>query len=66
LAHLKTMAGALKDIAGRMGVPLIFKASFDKANRSSIDAYRGPGLDEGLHMLSQIKQEFDRGDIGHP
>jgi len=59
LAHLKTMAGALKDIAGRMGVALIFKASFDKANRSSIDAYRGPGLDEGLHMLSQIKQEFD-------
>ncbi|MEN6475275.1 MAG: 3-deoxy-8-phosphooctulonate synthase [Syntrophaceae bacterium] len=59
LAHLKTMAGALKDITGRVGIPLIFKASFDKANRSSIDAFRGPGLDEGLRMLSLIKNEFD-------
>jgi len=59
LAHLKAMAGALKDITSRMGIPFIFKASFDKANRSSIDAYRGPGLEEGLRMLSLIKQEFD-------
>ena len=59
LAHLKAMAVALKDITSRMGIPFIFKASFDKANRSSIDAYRGPGLEEGLRMLSLIKQEFD-------
>ena len=59
LAHLRFMAGALKEITGRMGIPLIFKASFDKANRSSIEAYRGPGLEEGLRMLSLVKQEFD-------
>lgn len=57
--HLRLMAGALKDVTGRMGMPFIFKASFDKANRSSIDAYRGPGLEEGLRMLSLIRQEFD-------
>ena len=59
LEHLRVMAGALKEITGRLGMPFIFKASFDKANRSSINAYRGPGLEDGLRMLSQIKKEFD-------
>ncbi len=42
-----------------LGIAYVFKASFDKANRSSIDSYRGPGLEEGLELLQQIKQHFD-------
>jgi len=49
---------AIKDIADRLGVPYIFKASFDKANRSSYSSFRGPGIMEGLKILSQIKQEL--------
>jgi len=48
----------IKEIADRLGVPYIFKASFDKANRSSYSSFRGPGLTEGLKILSQIKQEL--------
>jgi len=48
----------IKDIADRLGVPYIFKASFDKANRSSYSSFRGPGLEEGLKILSIIKQEL--------
>ena len=50
-------AAAIQEIAKRRGVPLIFKASFDKANRSRQDAYRGPGLEEGLLMLARVKAE---------
>ena len=50
-------ARVTRDLAQRHGLPLIFKASFDKANRSRADAFRGPGLDEGLRMLAAIKQE---------
>jgi 2-dehydro-3-deoxyphosphooctonate aldolase (KDO 8-P synthase) len=57
--HARMMAGSLKEITAAAGVPFIFKASFDKANRSSISAFRGPGLDEGLRILSGIKEEFD-------
>ena len=42
-----------------LGIAFVFKASFDKANRSSIDSYRGPGLEQGLELLQQIKQHFD-------
>lgn len=49
---------AIKEIADRLGVPYIFKASFDKANRSSYSSFRGPGLTEGLAILSKIKQEL--------
>ena len=42
----------------RLGIPYIFKASFDKANRSSIESFRGPGLDEGLKILQRVKNEF--------
>lgn len=48
-----------KEIADKLGIPYIFKASFDKANRSSIKSYRGPGLVEGLKILSDIKRELN-------
>ena len=43
-------------MAKRLGVPVVFKASFDKANRSSIDSYRGPGLEEGLRILAAVRE----------
>lgn len=49
----------LKAVCGELGLPYVFKASFDKANRSSIQSYRGPGLESGLEILRQIKAEFD-------
>jgi 2-dehydro-3-deoxyphosphooctonate aldolase (KDO 8-P synthase) len=51
-------AAALKEKADRAGVPYIFKSSFDKANRSSIASFRGPGLKAGLEILAQIKREI--------
>jgi len=47
------------EVCGRLGIPYVFKASFDKANRSSISSYRGPGLDAGLQILQDIKTRFD-------
>jgi len=52
-------AERLKRIAGDLGVPLIFKSSFQKDNRSSLDYYQGPGLEEGLRLLEKIKREFE-------
>lgn len=49
------VAGHYKAVCERLGIPLVFKASFDKANRSSIHSYRGPGLSEGLAMLEAVK-----------
>ncbi|WP_340645272.1 3-deoxy-8-phosphooctulonate synthase [Phenylobacterium sp.] len=49
----------LKQVTRELGLPYVFKASFDKANRSSIHSYRGPGITEGLKMLKAIKAEFD-------
>ena len=49
----------IQAIAGRLGIPYIFKASFDKANRSSFHAFRGPGLTEGLKMLADIKKTLE-------
>jgi 2-dehydro-3-deoxyphosphooctonate aldolase (KDO 8-P synthase) len=46
------------DVANRLGIPLVFKGSFDKANRSSIHSYRGPGLEEGLKIFEIVKKEF--------
>ena len=46
------------EVTTRLGIPYIFKASFDKANRSSVHSYRGPGLDEGLEIFSALKTEF--------
>ena len=52
------MARALKEIADRTGIQMIFKASFDKANRTSVDAFRGPGVKEGCRILGQIGKEL--------
>ena len=49
----------VKEITSRLGIPYIFKASFDKANRSSFNSFRGPGLKKGLEMLQAIKEELD-------
>ena len=51
------MAHALASMAERLGLPLVFKSSFDKANRSSLNSFRGPGLEEGLRVLRLVKQE---------
>ncbi len=50
------IAGRLKEITTRLGIPYIFKASYDKANRSSRSSYRGPGLDEGLKILESVRR----------
>lgn len=47
------------EVTQRLGIPYVFKASFDKANRSSIHSYRGPGLEKGLEILAEIKQQFN-------
>ncbi|MAA49511.1 MAG: 3-deoxy-8-phosphooctulonate synthase [Gammaproteobacteria bacterium] len=47
------------NVTQKMGIPYVFKASFDKANRSSVRSYRGPGMDEGLKIFAEIKQTFD-------
>ena len=52
------VAGKLKEIAGSLGVPFIFKSSYDKANRSSGTSFRGPGLDKGLEILAKVKREL--------
>ncbi len=52
-------AAFLKELTHRLGIPFVFKASFDKANRSSIDSFRGPGVAEGLEILQRIKTKLD-------
>jgi len=51
-------AGRLKELAAGLGIPLVFKSSYDKANRTSIKSFRGPGLKLGLEILQGIKEEF--------
>jgi 2-dehydro-3-deoxyphosphooctonate aldolase (KDO 8-P synthase) len=53
----RRIAGRLVEIAGRLSIPLIFKASFDKANRTSKSSFRGPGMEEGLRLFDRIKAE---------
>ena len=48
-----------KHVTDKLGIPYVFKASFDKANRSSVNSYRGPGMEEGLKIFEEIKQTFD-------
>jgi len=55
--HALTMARALSQISGAAGVAFIFKSSFDKANRSSVGSFRGPGLREGLRILEKVRSE---------
>src|SRR5580698_1635347 len=57
-AHARNMAEKVAKITADCGVPYIFKASYDKANRSSVKAFRGPGLKEGLRILGRIKSEL--------
>ncbi|HXY23522.1 MAG TPA: 3-deoxy-8-phosphooctulonate synthase [Candidatus Acidoferrum sp.] len=57
--HARMMAEKVAKIASDAGVPYIFKASYDKANRSSIQSFRGPGLTEGLHILARIKSDLN-------
>ncbi len=52
-------AGTLKEICGDLGVPFIYKSSFDKANRSSRNGFRGPGMEEGLRVLGEVKRQLD-------
>ncbi len=52
-------AGTLKEITASLGIPFIFKSSFDKANRSSGSTFRGPGIDKGLEILAKVKRELD-------
>ena len=59
LTMASQVASNLKKITDRLGLPFIFKASFDKANRSSVDSYRGPGLKQGIEFFSEIKKTFD-------
>jgi len=54
-----SVAEEYKRVTDKLGIPYVFKASFDKANRSSIHSFRGPGLDEGLRILARIKREFN-------
>ncbi len=52
------VAGRVRDVCARLGIGYVFKASFDKANRSSADGYRGPGLEQGLDWLGQVKRQI--------
>jgi 2-dehydro-3-deoxyphosphooctonate aldolase (KDO 8-P synthase) len=54
-AHALEVGAAVRDVARRCGVPFVYKASFDKANRTSARSFRGPGLDEGLRVLADVK-----------
>jgi 2-dehydro-3-deoxyphosphooctonate aldolase (KDO 8-P synthase) len=51
------VAGKLKEITGALGIPFVFKSSYDKANRSSHASFRGPGMDEGLRILAEVKRQ---------
>ena len=58
-AHALKMAEAISAVARKLQIPYIFKASYDKANRTSLQSFRGPGLEEGLRILEKIKSETD-------
>ena len=55
--HSLEMSYAIKEVSEDVGIPIIFKSSFDKANRTSIKSFRGPGIDEGMRILSDVKTE---------
>lgn len=56
--HALKTAEKIKEITDKLNVPLIYKSSFDKANRTSLSSFRGPGIDEGLKILEQVRSEF--------
>ena len=51
-------AGTLKELTGKLGIPFIYKSSYDKANRTSHESYRGPGVEKGLDILAKVKKEI--------
>ena len=53
-----TIAETYKSVTDKLGIPYVFKASFDKANRSSVHSFRGPGMEEGLRIFEEIKEQF--------
>ncbi len=53
-----SIAGQVKDICQRLGIGYVFKASFDKANRTSVSSFRGPGIQEGLKILDEVREQF--------
>jgi 2-dehydro-3-deoxyphosphooctonate aldolase (KDO 8-P synthase) len=55
--HIDFMCGKIREICARLDIPYIFKASFDKANRSSIESFRGPGPEEGIRLFSELKRK---------
>ena len=55
--HSLEMSYAIKEVSDDVGIPIIFKSSFDKANRTSIKSFRGPGIEEGMRILSDVKTE---------
>jgi 2-dehydro-3-deoxyphosphooctonate aldolase (KDO 8-P synthase) len=57
--HPGKVAARLKEITAALGIPLIFKASYDKANRSSAKSYRGPGMEKGLEILARVRERYD-------
>ena len=59
LEHAMKMASSIKDICERVGVNFVYKSSFDKANRSSIESFRGGGMEFGLNILQQVKEQLD-------
>lgn len=63
-AHALEMASALKEIAARVGIPLVYKTSFDKANRTSAKGARGMGLDASLPIFAEIKSKLGLPEIG--
>ena len=67
--HILKMSEAICSVTEKLNIPFIFKSSFDKANRTSIDSFRGNGLDEGLKILEEVKNTFNvpvLTDIHHP
>lgn len=56
--HARAMAAALRDLTAERGLPFVFKSSFDKANRTSVESFRGPGLDAGVEILGVISREL--------
>jgi 2-dehydro-3-deoxyphosphooctonate aldolase (KDO 8-P synthase) len=58
LEKTRSIAAALVGVCSRLGIGLVFKGSYDKANRTSVDSFRGPGIEAGLEILARIKDEF--------
>ncbi|HEX9207277.1 MAG TPA: 3-deoxy-8-phosphooctulonate synthase, partial [Steroidobacteraceae bacterium] len=57
-ALVMEVAGRMRELARELGIPYVFKASYDKANRSSKGSFRGPGLDEGLRILAEVRRQL--------